>query len=344
MKKSAAKFVEWGKLVLGGFLKNNCSMHAAGLTYFAMLALMPILCLLLFFAKTCNVDEYARNEINTRIDTMIANIEHGQDDDIALLAAPNDEAREKKRIAALEFGQQARQISNSLFDRVEKFDIGTLGWIGFGFLMWTVISSLGMVEVSFNHIWDVKKPRPIWKRAYLYLFVSIVLPVLGAIAASLPILRVVKNVIVSTMGATWLTKWVSDGLIWFLDSWIFRTGFSLVFASLAFAFIFQLMPNCKVMFRAAWRGGLITAVLFGCWMKLCAVAQVGIAKSSALYGSFAFLPIVLAWMYMSWEIILLGANMAHAFQVLGGASEGSIVGPLGLNSKPMENELKVNGK
>ena len=44
-----------------------------------------------------------------------------------------------------------------------------------------------------------------------------------------------------------------------------------------------------------------------------AVAQVGIAKSSALYGSFAFMPIVLAWLYMSWQIVLLGANMVREF-------------------------------
>ncbi len=311
------RVLPWVRTVVVGFLRNNCSMHAAGLTYFAMLALMPVLCLLLFFAKTCDVDQYARQEINGRIDAMIANIEHGQDDDMALLAAPNAEEREKKRIAALEFGKQARQIANGLFDRVEKFDVGTLGWVGFGFLVWTVISSLGMVEASFNHIWGVEKPRPVWKRAYLYLFISIVLPVLAAIAASLPVLRVVKNVIVMTMGSVWLTKWVSEGLVWFLDSWLFRTAFSLAFASIAFALFFQMMPNCRVRFRPAFWGGLITALLFGGWMKLCAVAQVGIAKSSALYGSFAFLPIVLAWMYMSWEVILLGANMTYAFQTHG---------------------------
>lgn len=313
------RITAWVHTVVGGFLRNNCSMHAAGLTYFSMLALMPILCLLLFVAKTCNIDEYARQEINGRIDAMIANVEHGQDDGMALLAASNEEEREKKRIAALEFGRQARQISNSLFDRVEKFDVETLGWIGFGFLVWTVISSLGMVEVSFNQIWSVAKARPIWKRACLYPLISIVLPVLAAIAAALPILRVVKDVIVATMGAMWLTKWVSDGLVWFLDSWLFRTAFSLTFASLAFALFFQMMPNCRVRFRPAFWGGFITALLFGGWMKLCAVAQVGIAKSSALYGSFAFLPIVLAWMYMSWEIILLGANMAYAFQSQGAA-------------------------
>ena len=61
------------------------------------------------------------------------------------------------------------------------------------------------------------------------------------------------------------------------------------------------------------RGGLITAVLFAAWVKVCAIAQVGIAKSSMLYGSFAFVPIILAWSYMSWQIILLGANMVRAF-------------------------------
>jgi uncharacterized BrkB/YihY/UPF0761 family membrane protein len=49
-------------------------------------------------------------------------------------------------------------------------------------------------------------------------------------------------------------------------------------------------------------------------MKLCAVAQIGISRTSAMYGSFAFLPIVLAWMYMSWQLVLLGANMVKAFE------------------------------
>jgi len=171
------------------------------------------------------------------------------------------------------------------------------------------------VEVSFNQIWGVSKPRPIWKRAYMYLFISIVLPVLIALAMSLPVLNVVKDVIVATLGATWLTKWAGDGIIWLLDSWLFRFAVTLAAASLNFALSFYLMPNCKVRFKAAYLGGLITAVLYGWWMKVCAIAQVGIAKSSALYGSFAIFPILLAWMYMSWEIVLLGANMAHAFEV-----------------------------
>ena len=307
--------LSWGRTVIKGFLDNHCTMHAAGLTYFSMLAVVPILCILLLAAKTFRADDYVRVQINEQIEVIISNIENGQDDDLAAVATADEKKREEKRIVAQEFGRQARSLSNKLFEKIETFDVGTLGWIGFLLLVWTVISSIGMVEVSFNEIWDVAKPRPIWKRALLYLSVVTVLPVLSALAMSVPLLNIVKNVIVATLGATWLTQWVSDGLIWFLDSWILRSLITLGFSSLTFAFIFAVMPNRPVRFKYAWWSGLITSILFGAWMKACAVAQVGIAGSSALYGSFAFLPIVLAWLYMSWQIILLGSSMVRAFDL-----------------------------
>ena len=315
MKGVLKKSVCWGKNVVQSFLGCHCSLHAAGLTYFSMLALIPVLCCILVLAKVVHVDKIARDQINERIDTMITSVEQGQ----KLITAedverdPEMKKALKKQIAAEEFAKQARGFSDQLFGRIAKFDVRKLGWIGFAMLLWTVISSLGQVEVSFDEIWGVPKARPIWKKAYLYLFVATIMPVLAMLAMSMPILNVVKDVIVSTMGATWLTKWVSDGLVWFIDWWPFRLGISIGFASLAFGYFLWVMPNGKVSFRHAWYGGALTAVLFGAVLKLCAVAQVGIAKSSALYGSFAFLPIVLAWFYMSWQVILLGACMVKSF-------------------------------
>lgn len=322
MKVSDSRFVRWCRTSVGLFLDNHCSMHAAGLTYFAMLAMVPILCILLLAAKTFHADDYVRREINERIDVMISNIEKGQDDELATVALPDEHERECRRETAQEFGRQAREMSNTLFEKIEKFDVGTLGWIGFALLVWTVVSSVGMVEVSFNEIWGVARPRPVWKRAALYLSVVILAPLIGALAMSVPIMNIVKNIIVSTLGATWLTQWASDGLIWFLDSWILRMAVSFFFASLDFAIMFCLLPNCRVGARQAWWGGLITAALFGGWMKLCAVAQIGIAKSSALYGSFAFLPIVLAWLYMSWQIVLFGSCTVRAFHLCAADADG----------------------
>ena len=305
----------WGKSVVDSFLGCHCSLHAAGLTYFSMLALVPVLCCILVLAKAVHVDEFARNQINAQIDALITQVEEGKGKYAAQENSTPEEQRklEKKKVAAEEFARQARGFSDQLFSRIEKFDVGRLGWIGFAMLLWTVISSLGQVEVSFDEVWDIPKARPIWKKAYLYLFVGTVMPVLATLAMSLPVLKAVKNAIVSTMGATWLTKWVSDGLCWFIDWWPFRLAISLGFASIAFGYFLWVMPNGKVRWRHAWWGGLLTAVLFGAVLKLCAIAQVGIAKSSALYGSFAFLPIVLAWFYMSWQVILLGACMVRAF-------------------------------
>jgi len=290
-------------------------LHAAGLTYFSMLAMIPVLCCVLVLAKAAHVDRFAKERINEQIDMVISNVEQSQKN-ISAEEAREDPAKAKelkKQIAAEEFARQARRISDRLFARLDRFHVGRLGWIGFALLLWTVISSLGQVEVSFNEIWGVPKPRPIWKKAGLYLFVATVMPILVALAMSVPILNVVKNIIIATAGATWLTKWVSDGLVWLLDSLAFRAAVTIALASIAFGYFHWVMPNYRVRWRAALCGGLLTAVLFCAVLKLCAVAQVGIAKSSAIYGSFAFFPIVLAWFYISWQVVLLGACMTRAF-------------------------------
>lgn len=365
LKRLFLKAYEWVKTVLRAFLDNNCAMHAAGLTYYSMLALVPILCVLLLLAKTFGADQIAKEKMHGWFEDRISQFEVSPEEDAAdraaevvsppetnrveaavapadgpsvpqvgtavastnLVAAvqaaaadrtaepPADRGpteAEKKRAATQEFVAQARSLESGLMERVEQFNIGTLGWVGLLMLVWTVIGSIGMVEVSFNEIWEVRKQRVLWRRILLYLFVTFILPVLVALAVSVPLLKLVKDIIQSTAGALWLTRWLSDGVVWVLDSWALRLAITLFFSTLVFAFLFKVLPNCRVRFRPAFWSGLVTAFLFGSWFRLCAVAQVGIAKSSALYGSFALLPIVLAWLYMSWQIVLLGCCMVRA--------------------------------
>ena len=120
MKK---KIVKWFKTIINDFNTSHCAMHAAGLTYFAMLSLVPLLCVLLSVAKLCGADDFARDQINAHIDAMITNVERAQDDDLAKVAPISEEERERKRIAAEEFAAQARSISNALFERIAQFDV-----------------------------------------------------------------------------------------------------------------------------------------------------------------------------------------------------------------------------
>ena len=342
LRRAGVHILRFFSTTLKSFSDHRCGLHAAGLTYFTILGFVPVLCMLMVTAKACGVGNFARDKINEQIDAFITRVEEGQKEAEAQAAAVPQEvavavtnataevaapvpqgadvdaekAKEAiyKAKASKDLALQARKFSNEIFDKIDKVDLTTLGWIGFAVLMWTVISTLGHVETAVNEIWLVKKSRPMWRKVYVYLFIVIVLPVFMSLAVSLPILRLAKTALDATLGATSYTKWVGDALVNLIMSRLFGFFVTLAFASLAFAVLLKMMPNCRVGFRASFRGGFFTALLVGGWMRLCTSAGVGISKSGAMYGSFAVVPIVLAWVFMSWQLILLGSCMSYAFE------------------------------
>ena len=307
-----------------GFGAHRCALHAAGLTYFTLLTFVPALCLPLLLARMCGAGDLARNQINARIDAAIATFETTQANEAAAggEGAPSAADRDAKIAAAKDFAAQARAVSERVFERIDTFDVSTLGWAGLAMLLWSVVSTFGQIETAMNEIWSAVKPRPVWKRLYLYAFAAVVLPLLAAVASSLPALRALKTALDATVGSTAYTKWAGEALVAALTSRAAGFLVTFTFATLAFTYVISFMPNVKVERRAALAGGAFTALAFGGWMRLCATAQVGLAKSSALYGSLAFLPIILAWIYMSWQIILFGANLSNAIQTFHNGCSG----------------------
>ena len=306
------------------FLHARCSMHAAGLTYFSILSIVPLLCVLLVGARLMGAERHLKIFVNERMEEWIGELESGPEQALASGVEADLELQAERRAAAGEIARQARDMRDAIFERIEGFGIGTLGWVGFAMLVWTVVGSIGMIEDAFNYIFGVTRNRVLWKRFCLYVAVLITLPPLAALAVSMPLLKVVKDLLVSFEGFVPVAKCMSAGLIAVLDSMAFRVAVSGLFSTLAFALIFKMLPNCAVRMRPALCAGALTAVLFGAWLKLCAIAQVGIARSSALYGSFALFPIVCAWFYVSWQIVLLGCCVTRELQVAGPRSKDNL--------------------
>ena len=304
-------------LLLGSiknFLDSRCGLHAAGLTYFSLLSFVPVLCLSLLLAKSCGVGDIARAEINRHLDAYITQIETLHDDSSVVITMP-DAVRKEKRDSAKAIATQAREVTNHLFDRAAHFDTSTLGWIGLAMLAWTVISTFGMVETSMNEIWQIKAMRPLWKRCVLYLLVTLVSPILIALALSMPVLSVVKAVLDAASGYIPYSKCFMDMLVARLFSKLVSYLVTFSFASLGLGFFYKFMPYCKV--KALWAilAGAVTSLVFALWLRACIIAQVGVANSSALYGSFAFFPILLAWIYISWQIIMFGSVLSCQLQL-----------------------------
>ena len=192
------------------------------------------------------------------------------------------------------------------FNIVEQLNFGTLGGIGLLMLVWTVISVIGNVEQAFNRVWGVSETRPFFRKVTDYLAVVIILPFLAVAASSVPVLAVLERKMASFDAAVGLSR--------FAGFPVFRVLWVLVILSLGFCLVLRGAPNTHVRFRPALAGGFLAAVGFSVWLKLCLKLQIGVAKYSQFFGTFAAVPILLFWVYVSWMILLVAAEVSFALQ------------------------------
>jgi membrane protein len=81
-----------------------------------------------------------------------------------------------------------------------------------------------------------------------------------------------------------------------------------------FTFLYMFMPNTKVRFSSGLVAGIITGTAFQVVQWAYITFQIGVVQYNAIYGSFAALPLFLAWLQLSWLIVLYGAEISFAYQ------------------------------
>jgi len=168
--------------------------------------------------------------------------------------------------------------------------------VGIVFLTVTAMLMMLTIEKEFNVIWRVTRPRPLVKRLVAYWAVLTVAPLL--IGASLSLTSWLVGL---SMGHA---KLVSPfGVV------ILKT-LPVLFATLAFALLFRLVPNRYVPQSHALIGALVAAVLFETMNRIFGYYISHFPTYELVYGAFASVPIFLMWIYLSWLTILFGAVIA----------------------------------
>jgi membrane protein len=89
---------------------------------------------------------------------------------------------------------------------------------------------------------------------------------------------------------------------------------SLLLVWLFFTGSYMLVPNTKVKFKNAFVAGIIAGTGFMILQWLFVSGQIYVTKYNAIYGSFAFLPLLLIWMQLVWLITLSGAVYCYSSQ------------------------------
>src|SRR5690606_16317820 len=83
----------------------------------------------------------------------------------------------------------------------------------------------------------------------------------------------------------------------------------LLFSAAAFTLLYATVPNARVPLKHALLGGLLTAVLFEVAKALFGLYVRLFPGYQLIYGAFATVPLFLWWVYLSWLIGMLGAEL-----------------------------------
>lgn len=174
--------------------------------------------------------------------------------------------------------------------------------VGLVFLLWTVISLLSYIEDAFNNIWDVKHDRNLYQKITDYIAICLMIPILIICSSGLSIFM--ATTIEEQLKIPFLTP--------LLNKLLELSPFILVW--IAFSLSFWLIPNTKVSIKYAMITGAICAVAFQILQMLFFSGQLYVSKYNAIYGSFAFLPLLLIWLQLSWLILLSGCVLTYSLQ------------------------------
>jgi membrane protein len=183
---------------------------------------------------------------------------------------------------------------------------GYIAGVGVIILFWSVMSLLNHIESSFNHIWQIRSSRPWYRKFADYLTIMLVAPVFLILSGSI-------TVFVNTSLPVFMDK--APILSFFKPVISFLIKFAPYFLNwITLTILFIIMPNAKVKFVPAVISGIIAGTILQILQYVYIDLQFGITKLSAIYGSFALVPLFIVWMQTSWIVVLLGAELSFANQ------------------------------
>lgn len=183
------------------------------------------------------------------------------------------------------------QLTSFVDNATQTTGIGVLA------LAVTALLLLSTINSAFNAIWRVADQRSLFLKLLVYWALLTLGPLL--IGASLSL---------SSYGFA-MVEW--SGIDGYTRSFFNVTQFlPAVLSTIAFTLLYLVVPNRPVRVRHAVVGAVVAAFCFEFLKKGFALYLTHFPSYQALYGALAAVPIFLVWMYLSWAVILFGAEIA----------------------------------
>jgi membrane protein len=198
-------------------------------------------------------------------------------------------------------GSQA-VVETKVQEFIDNVQSGTLGSVGIVVLLLVVVFLLSAIEYAFNQIFESPRPRAFLHRVAAYWTLVTVAPTALLIGIGMPatLKRFSPNLWTILDGTT---LGVLIGLV-----------VPLVLVCLGFALLYYFIPAARVAPHAALAGAVVGGALW--WIAVHGYAYYSALalEYSKIYGSLGVVPILLLWIWLTWLIVLFGAEVAAAVQ------------------------------
>lgn len=201
-------------------------------------------------------------------------------------------------------GEKGEVLSGRILNFVDHVRAGVLGTIGLLVLLYAVVALVQKVETGLNHVWQVREVRTLGERFSHYLGVILIGPLL--VVAAFAITATVSS---HTVMQQIMALGVSGHLLLLATKVV---PYLMVIA--AFTFIYAFVPHTHVQFRAALYGGIFAGILWEFTGWAFAALTVTSTRLTLIYSGFAILVMFMAWIYLCWLILFVGAQLAFYVQ------------------------------
>lgn len=193
------------------------------------------------------------------------------------------------------------EVAGSIMQLVDRVDLPTLGALGLLAFVYLVMSLLTKVEKALNVTWEADRARTLARRYADYVAILFLVPFLVLLGTGIKALLAFAPVVGDQ---AWFQRLVASGvnLLPFLFIWM------------ATILLYKVMPNVRVRWTAAGIAGLVAGTSWYVAQGVFLRTQIALSQTNAIYGSLALLPFLLIYLYLSWTIVLWGAELAFAVQ------------------------------
>lgn len=197
--------------------------------------------------------------------------------------------------------QSSLQVSKYINSFAEKST--NLTAIGAMILFVTTIMTLTTIERAFNQIWRVEDRSGGIKSMLRY----------WTIVTLGPLVLGTAFIVSSTVQSlSFLNRQIAGyGIDWSFWVQIVSVGITVA----GFVGMYWFIPKARVPFKSAAIAGIIVAIVFELLKHIFGTVMTNFTSYEAIYGAFAALPIFLLWIYLSWNLILLGVEISYTLTI-----------------------------